>query len=486
MSSATAAAPAGSPAAAASSSLLNWPTFAFLTIASTGSIAQLPALAEYGLGAVTLYLIPAALFLIPVALVAAELATTWQGGVFAWVGRGLGERWGFQAIWLQWIQSVALYPSLLSFAAASLAFAFGRPDLAANGVYTGGVVLIIFWAATIIALRGVSSMARLSSLGVIVGTLIPAVALIALMIIWLGSGHTSQVPLGGSDVLPPISGVSSIVLVVSSFIAFAGLEVNAVHIREMRRPVRNYVKALVFAVVAILLMYVPGTVAIAVAVPASSIDLDAGAAQAFSAYASGFGIPLLGRVLSALLLLGALAASISWVSGPSRGLFLVGRKGYLPRALQRENSAGVQAPLLMVQGGIVTLLTLVFVFSDSVSKAFWMLQAITAILYMSMYVILFIAALRLRRKEPSVKRPFRVRGLPLVGGIGIVAAVSAILIGLVPPDQFSLSTPTLYTSILIVGVLVLAIPPTILYRFRRPSWLLEPEASGGVGGDQAD
>ena len=133
---------------------LTWQTFAFLTMASLVSIAQLPAAAEYGLGATTLYLLPALLFLIPVGLVAAELAMMHSGGVFDWVNAGLGERMGFQAIWLQWIQSVALYPSLLSFAAASLAYAIGRTDLVSNGVYTGVVVLVVFWAATLIALRG--------------------------------------------------------------------------------------------------------------------------------------------------------------------------------------------------------------------------------------------------------------------------------------------------------------------------------------------
>jgi amino acid transporter len=450
--------------------LISWQTFAFLTIASTGSIAQLPAVAEYGLGAITLYLIPALLFLLPVALVAAELATTWTGGVFGWVSQGLGERAGFQAVWLQWIQSVALYPSLLSFAAASLAFAFGRSDLANDGLYTGAVVLIIFWSATFIALRGTSSMARLSSGGVIIGTLIPAIALVGLMILWLLADKGSQVPLEASAIVPPFDGLSSIVLIVSSFIAFAGLEVNAVHIREMRRPVTSYVKAIAVAVVVILLMYIPGTLAISVVVPASSIDFDAGAAQAFTAYSSGFGVPLLGQLLSAMLLVGALAASISWVAGPSRGLLLVGRQGYLPLSMQRTNRAGVQAPILFVQGAIVTVLSLLFVVSPSVSQAFWVLQAMTAILYMIMYILLFTAAHRARRTRADVPRQFRVPAMAVVATVGALAATAAIIIGLVPPSQIGNDSPVKYAAILIAGVALLGVPPLIIHRLRRPDW----------------
>lgn len=68
---------------------LTWITFALLTVASTASIAQLTSAAEYGMGAIFIYLFPAVVFLLPVSLVAAELATGWKGGVFEWVQAAL-------------------------------------------------------------------------------------------------------------------------------------------------------------------------------------------------------------------------------------------------------------------------------------------------------------------------------------------------------------------------------------------------------------
>ena len=452
---------------------LAWPTFAFLTVASLVSIAQLPAAAEYGLGAATLYLLPALLFLIPVALVAAELAMARNGGIFDWVAAGLGERLGFQAFWLQWIQSVALYPSLLSFAAASLAYAIGRSDLVNNGMYTGLIVLVIFWAATLIALRGLSAMARISSVGVIIGTLVPAVVLIGLMFMWLGSGKQSEVVLKPASIVPPFAGLSSIVLIVSNFIALGGLEVSAVHIRDMQRPLANYLKAITVAVVLALLIYIPGTVAVSVAVPAKEIDLNAGTAQAFARLTAGLGFGWLGPILSAMLLVGALAGSLSWVAGPSRGLLFVGQQGYLPPFLQRVNRAGVQAPIMLIQAAIVTILAVFFVVIPGVSDAFWVLQAMTAILYLLMYVLMFAAAWRLRRKQPDLVRPFRVPWLPLVAIVGILAAVAGILIGLMPPSQFKEGPPMTYAILLIAGVAILALPPQIIYQLRKPGWRKE-------------
>jgi amino acid transporter len=453
---------------------ISWTTIAFMTIAGTGSIAQLSASAEYGLGSITLYLLPAIFFLLPVALVAAELATGWKGGVFSWVREGINDRMGFQAQWLQWIQSVALYPSLLSFGAAALAYAFGRPNLASNGYYTGAVILIVFWAATFVALRGVGTTAKLSSVGMIAGTMIPAFALIVFMFIWLGDGQTSNTPLELSAVIPPWAGIASIVLIVSNFIAFAGLEVNAVHVRDMKDPGRGYPKALALAGVVIVAMYMLGSIAIAVVVPNSSINLNAGAAQAFTVFGTTFGVPLIGQFLSALLVVGILAAAISWVAGPSRGLLNVGREGFLPKGLQKVNKAGVQKPILIVQGLIVSVLALAFALLPSVSAAFWLLQAMTAILYLTMYVILFYAAWRLRRVRPDVARSFRVPAMGLFAVVGSIAAIAAILIAFVPPSQFG-STPLLeYVAILLSGVLVLGLSGQVIFQMRKPSWKTAP------------
>ncbi len=149
--------------------MVAWPALAMLMVASVGSIAQLSDSASFGLGAVTVYLLPALLFLLPVGLVSAELATSNRGGIFVWVKDAFGDRTGFQATWFVFMNSVTLYPSLLSFGAAALATAFGRPDLATNGAYMGTVVLVVFWLATWIVSRGMKSSTGISNIGLDAG-----------------------------------------------------------------------------------------------------------------------------------------------------------------------------------------------------------------------------------------------------------------------------------------------------------------------------
>ena len=177
-----------------SAAMIAWPALAMLMVASVDSIAQLSDSASFGLGAVTVYLLPALLFLLPVGLVSAELATSHPGGIFVWVREAFGDRTGFQATWFVFMNSVTLYPSLLSFGAAALATAMGRPDLASNGLYMGLVVLVVFWLATWIVSRGMKASTGVSNIGLIFGTIVPAVFLIFFMCAWLidskPTGHT--------------------------------------------------------------------------------------------------------------------------------------------------------------------------------------------------------------------------------------------------------------------------------------------------------
>jgi amino acid transporter len=125
---------------------------------------------------------------------------------------------------------------------------------------------------------------------------------------------------------------------------------------------------------------------------------------------------------------------------------------------------------LLLQGAVVSVLALVFVVAPNTSSAFALLQDMSVILYMGMYLFMFSSAIKLRRAQPDRERPIKIRGLPAVAAVGMVAAVSAIVLGLTPPAGFSSTSPTVYALIVAAGVIILAVPPQIIYRMRRPSW----------------
>ena len=175
-------------------------TLAIMNVTAVVSLRGLPAEAVYGMSSAFYYLFAAIVFLIPTSLVAAELAAMFQdkqGGVFRWVGEAYGKKLGFLAIWVQWIESTIWYPTVLTFGAVSIAF-IGMNDvhdmsLANNKYYTLVVVLVIYWLATFISLKGMSWVGKVAKVGGLVGTIIPAGLLIVLGIIYLATGgHSVQ------------------------------------------------------------------------------------------------------------------------------------------------------------------------------------------------------------------------------------------------------------------------------------------------------
>jgi glutamate:GABA antiporter len=140
------------------SGLITWTTLALMTVGSVGSLGSTPALSVFGLASVSLYLLPAVVFLAPVTLVAAELASGWSGGVYNWVREGISAPMGLLAVWCQFAQTIFFYPGLLAYVADTLAYVFD-PRLAGNGVYTAVIIIVLFWGGVLLERRSGSRQA---------------------------------------------------------------------------------------------------------------------------------------------------------------------------------------------------------------------------------------------------------------------------------------------------------------------------------------
>jgi glutamate:GABA antiporter len=467
------AAPAAGPPAR---KFIRWQALAVLTVASVGSLGSAPALAVFGLASVFLYVLPALVFLLPVSLVAAELSSGWPGGVFNWVEQGISAPMGLLAVWCQFAQTIFFYPALLAQIAGTLAYVFD-PGLAGNGVYNAVIIIVLFWGGVLLSSRGAALVADFSSSGTLIGTFIPAVLIFALGIGYLlGGHHHSDAPMTAGHLLPAWTGLASIVLVVSSFFTYAGVEVNAVHVDELRNPGRDYPKSIYLAMGLVLAVFISSTLAISWVVPSAQISLTVGVMQAFNNLLTHFGLRFLVPVIAVALTLGALAGMWTWLDGPSEGLLRIGRQqGFLPPYFQKVNGKGIEVRILAAQGGVITLIALLYAFIPNVSKAYWIFAAMATQVYLIMYVLMFIAAIRLRHSQPDQARGYRAPALGLLTVVGVVSSAAALVIGFVPPSQLGHSSPLRYAGLLLAGVLAIGIaPPYLMHRFRKPAWKAEP------------
>jgi len=442
-----------------------------MTVGSVGYLGSAPATSVFGLASVFLYVLPAFVFLIPVSLVAAELASGWQGGVYNWVEQGVSAPMGLLAVWCEFAQTIFYYPALLAYVAGTLAYVID-PSLAANGVYNAVVIIALFWAGVFISSRGVGLVAKLSSSGTLIGTLIPGAILVGLGIAYLAEGHHSAAPMDTHHLLPAWTGIASVVLVVNSFFTYAGVEVNAVHVDDLRDPGREFPRSIFLAMALVLAIFILPTLAIAWVIPETKISFTAGVMQAFNSLFAHFGIKFAVPLVAIALAIGALAGMIAWLDGPSEGLLRIGREqGFLPPFFQKVNSNGIEIRILSGQAIVITVIALLYAFIPDVSRDYWIFAVMATQIYLIMYVLMFIAAVRLRRTQPDHTRGYRAPALGLLCRVGAVSSVTALVIGFVAPSQFGHSNPVLYAAFILGGILVIGIvPPLLMYRLRKPGW----------------
>ena len=446
-----------------------------INVATIGSVKNWPVTAEYGLSSIFFLLLASLIFFIPTSLVSAELATGWPktGGVFAWVKEAFGHRTGFLASWLQWVQTVVWYPTALSFIAATIAYIF-NPQLSENSWYTFSLVLLIFWGTTLVNFRGMRLSGWISSMGMILGTFLPGIFIIMLGLIWYLSGLPVQIDLSSKALVPDLGNFTQLVLFTGVLISLAGMEMSAVHARDVQEPKRDYPRAILYAALIILGLSIPGVLAIAMVVDQKEISLLAGSLQALSVFLDKFNLRELMPLLAFLIAIGTTASVSTWTVGPTKGLLAAAQTGDLPPIFRRLNKHAMPVPLLIFQAIVVSFISLLFVFLPTLNEAFWMLLALVSELYLLMYLLMFAAGIKLRYKHPNVDRPYKIPGgnwgMWIVSGIGILASLFTIVIGFFPPEHISVQNKATYLILMVVGVVLFSLGPTLILLFQKPQW----------------
>lgn len=436
------------------------------------SIRNLPPTALFGEALPFFFLFAALFFLLPTALISSELSCRLpeQGGIFNWVRTAFGDKVGFMAIWLQWINTVVWYPTILSFIAGILAYLID-PSLAQNKLYLISVILITFWLMTWLNMRGLETSARFASFCAIAGMLIPMVLIVGLAGYWLYGDHTAQIQLHWNNFIPNFSHTQSWISLTAIVTSFLGMELSTVHVKNIANAQRIFPKAILISVALITATMLSGSLSIAAILPAKDIQLVDGIMQVFTnlfnAYHLNFCIP----IIAILLLVGSLGSLVNWIISPAKGLQQAGNLGFLPRALARENEYGVANKVLILQGVLVSLFCLAFLLMPSVNGSYWLLSALSTELYMFMYVLMFIAGLVIRFKDIhprcEYKNPGGKIGFCLITLCGLIGCIITIIIGFFPPADIDVGGSSHYIWVFSLGLVGLIVPTLGFYAYQK-------------------
>jgi amino acid transporter len=347
--------------------------------------------------ALLLIVITPIIYSLPISLMVAELATMMpvSGGYYQWVKEGLGPFWGFQAGWWAWVASwfdLAIYPVL--FVEFSSYFV---PSLADNFWLRWGLGVVFIWLFAGMNMLGSSVVGNSAKLFLVI-VLLPFVLIVLIGVFKMDINPVNPfVPDGLS--LPTAFG-AGLFVIMWNYAGWDGLSTVA---GDIENPRRNYPRALAISIPMITLIYLIPTVVSLAVVGTEDVEWTAGA---FTTIAEQVGGRWLGLLLSAAAIVSAIGLFSAWMMSYSRIPFALASDGYLPRSLTKVHPQR-QTPIrtIVIAAAICSLVTLL---------PFEKLAALSVLVGGCVLLLEFATLIVMRRRFPTLRRPFKVPGGPVV------------------------------------------------------------------------
>ena len=444
-----------------------WDLVLLNVVAITGLRWWLTSASGYGYGALPLWLLALVAFFIPSGLAVIDLTTRYpeEGGIYAWTKRAFGDGHGFISGWCLWTNNLFYFPTLLVFVAGNLLFTLGSrfAHLEQSSALMGSLSLVIFWFVILVNVRGLSYGRWINNIGA-VGTWVPATLLILLGVYALLRFEPATPVDVGSFI--PLFDWNTVGFFSLICFALSGLEVASMMGEEIVEPRRNVPRAIFISGGIITGIYLLGTAALLIALPREEIGLLSGAAYAIAAVQEKMGLGFLAGVSALLIGIGGLGGISAWLAGCSRIPYVAGIDRYLPETFGKIHPRYGSPYVAILVTGLASsaVIPLTFV-GAKVEEAYQILIFITAIIYFIPYLYLFASLIKLAfdgspRPEGSIPVPGGAAGASIVGLVGLLTTLTAVVFALIPPEN---ADPFWFPVKVIGGCAVVILLGWILY-----------------------
>ena len=333
------------------------------------------------------------------ALCYAELASTYphEGGEYHYLTRAYGPVIGLLFVWarITIIQTGSI--ALFSFVIGDYASEIHRLGPYSSSVYAAGVVVFL----TGLNISGRAGVIRFQKLLV---ALLSAVFMLALMI---GLNRLPSPPSSGPFHLPAGSAVGRAMILV--MLTYGGWNEAAYISAEIREAARNMVRLLVISILSITMLYVAVNMLLVKGLGTMAMAGAENVAADFMRGAWGDGGVV---VISILIVAAALSSMNGTIITGARTAYALGND--IPRLQflglwDKRRNAPVHAYVMQCA------VTLVLIFAGTVTRGgFEMMVDYTAPAFWLFFLLAGVSLFVLRRRDPDVRRPFRVPMYPFV------------------------------------------------------------------------
>jgi amino acid transporter len=354
---------------------------------------------------------------IPVSLVAAELTTAMpvEGGFYRWARAGFGDFWGFLAGWWNWTASFLLGSAYAVLFTDYLGFFFPAITGWKHYLISVAVVALIAW----INVRGIQMVGVFSTV-IEISVLMPVVTLCAIAATkWRHNPFSPLIP----PHVPPFQ-VFGVGLALGLWL-YSGYEQLSSVAEEVENPRRTYPRALSLVVPLSMATYFLPTLFSLAALG----NWQEWKTRYFSDAATLIGGSWLGIWMTAAAIVTNLALLNSTVLTSTRMPSAMAADGYLPAVLTEKHPRYGTPWIAIIVSSVIYALLAFHTMTQLLTVYIWLRIGVT--------ILTVLAAWKLRRKSPDLKRPFRIPW----GRAGLLYVVIAPLVmsavALVGSDPFA-------------------------------------------------
>lgn len=444
------------------------------SVAAMLLLSQLTLTASVGPSAIFWTVAIIIAFFVPYGLVTAELGSAYPdaGGIYAWVVRAFGNRWGSRVSWWYWVNVGLWVPSVYLMFSGAISSMFFDGNL--NFWVQIAITVVLIWVNYWVNARSLETGTWVSNLGA--GITLAVIAALAVAGGMYASANGSATEWSFSAVLPT-DALPALALALPIIIYnFLGFELMSSASTQMENPKRDVPRTILVAGALIGGFYLIATVGMQLIFPADEISETTGLLDALQ---RGFGDSAAANVVVTVLGVGALfcffASLVPWTIGANLAAAESAQAGDLPKVFARKHPVrGTPTGAAMLTSVVGTVFTVgyavLFAVTDgAIDDVFWNLFAFSSVIFLLPYIVMMLAFRQLRRIDPARTRPYRVPG----GAVAtwLITWVPTVLLG--AAAVFFVWNPFDY-SWAVTGSILIGLAVTVALQewfcFKSPQW----------------
>jgi amino acid transporter len=379
-----------------------------------------------GVQSITLFILFAVIFFVPYGLITAELGSGWpdEGGIYVWVREAYGPRWGTFTAWLYWVNVAYWAPAVFVVFAGTLSAAFWG---GMSNTWAEIVVIALIWLVVLIGILplSLSKWVNSASAALKVGVLVMLGAMGAAFAVHHGVANSFS-----PSAWKPSFGANWSFLPIIIY-NFMGFELMSSAAGAVHNPRRDIPRMLLLAGVIIVAAQLVGNFGILAAIPLKNLSIVTGMADAmklsFHAVLGGAAGTVY-DIFIVLLLFTLIGNMVTWSIGANHSMASTGLDRAAPGVFGHANRRFTTPDYAFVLMGVLaTAITVVnYSFFATRESVFWSIFALSSIVFLFPYLLMFPALLLLRRSQPGTKRPYTVPGGRAGAWLSVVLTVAGV------------------------------------------------------------